>query len=322
VIDPELPPGLTPSPTSRGLVWTRGLLSVDMVHVPAGTFLCGATAERAGPPDPLGIGDAWRESVPPELRFDDSPGRRALDEFTGWLEGVVGALEVMERDPEEGGDLLDALSHRPLPPHEHHLERGFWIARTPVTGAQFALYESASGDSRPRREERPDYPVTKVTWDEAQSFCQWAGLELPDEVEWEYAARGADGRTFPWGEDPPDERTSVFAGHSRWGRVSKAPVGSAVWGASPWGALDMCGNVQEWCQNSFYESAKECCRLSHEPRGEVFDRFFRPQKCVRGASFRSGPYACRCTYRHGVRDTWTRDDLGFRPVLRTPLRCP
>jgi formylglycine-generating enzyme required for sulfatase activity len=132
--------------------------------------------------------------------------------------------------------------------HTHPMPDGYFIGRNDVTWGQYLAFCAAASHEKP---ERPDWagtdahPVVNVTWDDAKAFCAWAKVRLPSEAEWEKAARGTDGRNYPWGNDWDAGKCCNNAnsgGHT-------APVGSFPQGASPYGALDMAGNVWQWCED-------------------------------------------------------------------------
>lgn len=140
----------------------------------------------------------------------------------------------------------------------------FWLGETPVTNRQYAVFLEKTGIEEPgywrdRRFSLPDQPVVGVSWEDAVAFCRWlseaSGREvlLPSEAQWEFAARGADGREYPWGNEPPDERRACFGLDLEKGQT--APVGSFPAGAGPFGTLDQAGNVWEWCRDEWDESA-------------------------------------------------------------------
>ncbi len=99
------------------------------------------------------------------------------------------------------------------------------------------------------------YPMNCLTWDQAADFCKWAGKRLCSESEWEKAARGTDGRLYPWGDDPATCEYAVMKegeGLSGCGTGSWLPVGSKPAGASPYGVMDMSGSVTEWVQDDWH----------------------------------------------------------------------
>jgi formylglycine-generating enzyme required for sulfatase activity len=181
-----------------------------------------------------------------------------------------------------------------FPPADDELPRRlvslapYRIARTLVTNLQYARFVAETGRAWPAPAE-DDLPVTYVTWEDAVAFCEWAGGRLPTQDEWEHAARGDDDRLWPWGDVPPDDSRAVFAR----GIGSPRPVGSAPAGASPYGVLDLAGNVAEWTADLYGDG---------------------PERSVRGGSFTDGADAIRCAARRPVHGAARDHYVGFRPV--------
>ena len=153
------------------------------------------------------------------------------------------------------------------PPHKIYLN-AYLIAKTPVTNAQFKQFIEAGGYKKkvfwsyngwkwclkkgriqPRywndvKWNKPTYPVVGVSWYEAEAFCKWAKCRLPSEAEWEKAARGTDGRKYPWGNQKPNKNLANF--NRNVGRITQVGKYSPA-GDSPFGCVDMAGNIWEWC---------------------------------------------------------------------------
>jgi formylglycine-generating enzyme required for sulfatase activity len=207
---------------------------------------------------------------------------------------------VVPAGPFSRGSLRGADDERPVVVHTLPL---FRIDRTEVTRALYARCV-ASRRCPPLDldlAEEPNLPVTNVNWNEARAFCAYAGGRLPTENEWEKAARGSSGRDYPWGND-------LDCARANWGNfdnegpcAGKNPgrpvaVGSYPQGASPYGVLDMAGNVWEWVAEKY----------NRDPSRRV----------VRGGSCCSYFVEPRAANRNAWDATYRDADLGFRCVSR------
>ena len=153
---------------------------------------------------------------------------------------------------------------------ENRFLKAFWIDKFEVTNAQYARFVEEAGHRKPGYWEDPAFnqpaqPVVGVSWEDAMAYARWAGKRLPSEAEWERAARGADGRTYPWGEDWMADRCNSTGGQD--GFEGLAPVGSFPLGASPYGVMDMAGNVWEWVADEPSPDASSGSRLLRIGKG-------------------------------------------------------
>jgi formylglycine-generating enzyme required for sulfatase activity len=191
-----------------------------------------------------------------------------------------------------------------MPEHLAHLDE-FYIAKYPVTNRQFNLFTEQTQHTSPAITGEPDHPVVGVSWQDAHDYCSWAQLSLPSELQWEKAARGIDGRTYPWGNYGPVEvRANCLASE----RGTTTPVNEFSNGMSPNGCLDMAGNAFEWCHDRYL------LQLDDEPSPQdqstvAADPCFR---AVRGGAWNDVSDRCQCAYRGRRWSEYEFNNVGFR----------
>jgi serine/threonine-protein kinase len=200
------------------------------------------------------------------------------------------------------------------PQHPVYLAE-FRIARVPVTNAQYRAFVDAAGQTPPQHwgqgavpPGKEEHPVVFVSWHDAQAFCQWARVRLPTEAEWEKAARGTDGRLWPWGNEPPHENRCNF--NKDGDEAGTTPVDKYPQGASPYGVLDMAGNVWEWV-SSLYQD------YGYRPDDGRENPDAQGGRVLRGGSFRSDHDHVRCANRASLAPTTREEIIGFRVVSLT-----
>lgn len=184
----------------------------------------------------------------------------------------------------------------------------FRIDRTEVTRQAYAACVAAGACDQAAfsREADPDHPVTGVSWLDAERYCRWRGARLPTEAEWEYAARGRDYRKWPWPGAFDPRRANTRSDVDGFERTS--PVGHFESGASPFGALDMAGNVAEWTADVFDPSTYRAEPVAANPQGPEEGR----ERVVRGGSWADGPHRVRVASRRAKAPTEVDDATGFR----------
>jgi len=184
-----------------------------------------------------------------------------------------------------------------------------------VTVRQYAEFLRAEGFHSPldwntmNQPTHQKYPVANVDWADAAAYCKWAGKRLPTEAEWEKAARGTDGRLYPWGNDPP---TPLHANYGKTGShnyEALAPVGTFENGKSPYGIYDMAGNVWEWVSD-WYDTDYYKNSPQQNPEGLPTGGF----KVIRGGAWNTSARNLRSSDRY-----W--DPPSFRSLYFPGFRC-
>jgi formylglycine-generating enzyme required for sulfatase activity len=245
----------------------------------------------------------------------------------GNIEGKDGApmVKVPAGEFLMGSDSTDSETSPDEHP-QHKVTLGeFYIDKYEVTNGQYRAFlasvasaghaacdpaEPEGKDHRPHPQSWLDYrmnttnqPVVGVDWYDASSYCRWAGKRLPTEAEWEKAARGTDGRIYPWGNEWESSRARASETKSK--RSSK--VGSFPSGAGPYGAEDMAGNVWEWVHDWYGEQIYE-----EGPRENPSGPATGEMHVVRGGTFSNKPEGLRAAVRNHGYPTGRINGVGFR----------
>lgn len=194
----------------------------------------------------------------------------------------------------------------------------FHVGIFPITNAQYAAYASATGARKPKHwkggfvpADKESHPVVDVSWKEALAFCQWLSknsgrsVRLPNEFEWEKAARGTDGRLFPWGNDHPTTEMCNFGANEIW---DTTPVDRYPQGISTYGVLDMAGNVLEWT-GSVYGSYPYSAEDARDGPGMA------GQRVARGGTYGSYAGYIRCAVRYKYSPNHCHEQVGFRVAI-------
>lgn len=218
------------------------------------------------------------------------------------------------------------------PKHKVTLDT-FVIGKYEVTNKNYHTFVKATGHRLPQNCCEPKYtiwkgdapmddavelPMINVSWDDAVAFCKWAGGRLPTEAEWEKAAKGTDGRIYPWGNDSPmsgNRANFSFDPVSVWeGPASLAKKDQYLHGTSPYGAHEMAGNVWEWVSD-WYDEGYYKNSPSKNPQGPAEGKI----KTIRGGSWRNNMDTLRTTNRNGKHPpTERRVYIGFRCAKDAP----
>ena len=216
-----------------------------------------------------------------------------------------------------GADGTEALEDE-KPQHRVWLDR-FEIDLHEVTTRQYAAFLSQEKRSPPWQWESVDLavhrdrPVIGVSWSDAEAYCRWRGRRLPTEAEWEKAARGTDGRRYPWGNDEEVILRAKARASEKPSSDGIAPLAVQLEQASPYGVYDMVGGVSEWVRDwyaeDFYRTAP-----ARDPQGPLRGSF----RVLRGGGWTEGALELRVSYRGWDEMTYWGPTLGFRCANDVP----
>jgi formylglycine-generating enzyme required for sulfatase activity len=241
------------------------------------------------------------------------PGRRSTNLPVNLKPGDVPMALVPAGEFTMGSSMRD--DEKPV--HQVYLD-AFYMDTYAVTAGPYAAYLEATGMKAPpewdimKHPQHQNRPVVNLTWSDAASYCKWAGKRLPTEAEWEKAARGTDGRLYPWGNEAPTRLHANF-GKKKWANhMALVPVGMFELGKSPYGIYDMAGNVWEWV-NDWYDHDYYRKTPLKNPQGPTTGK----TKVVRGGNWRYEQEFLRSSFRFNAEPSARQFGYGFR-CAKTP----
>ena len=209
-----------------------------------------------------------------------------------------------------------------LPVREVFVSR-FSIGKYEVTVRQYKACEADGACTRPVKtsddvdvfnyggEDRDLHPINGVTWEQARDYCRWENKRLPTEAEWEKAARGADRRKYPWGDDLPSCKYTVMHGeYPGCNTMLTSKVGRKQGDVSPYGVHDMAGNVAEWVQD-WYNPKYYTSSPTRDPTGPETGS----KRATRGAGYYSGPERMNIGARNFAKPDEANAEIGFRCAM-------
>ncbi|MEO5955946.1 MAG: SUMF1/EgtB/PvdO family nonheme iron enzyme [Nitrospiraceae bacterium] len=195
----------------------------------------------------------------------------------------------------------------------------YWLDKYEVTNALYRQCVEGGGCTMPKDRQafddpqRVQHPVTNITWNQARSVCQWQGKRLPTEAEWEKAARGTDGRRYPWGNDREVVKIPVRNGEFKAGSSGTELVGRQAATASPYGVFDLIGSVSQWVKDWYAEDFYQASP-ARDPQGPLRGSF----RVLRGGEWNEKPPDLRASYRGWDEVTYWGPTLGVRCANDVP----
>jgi len=268
------------------------------------------------------------------LRYGLSPGCEPAGQ-TLEVEGVTfveigpGIFRMGSTADAEGGDWLGKIckpfglpwGKQPepsveMPVHWVEFRRGFWIATTEITNAQFERFEKEH--ERSQYSKGDDDPVVEVSWEEAKAYCAWLAtksgrpIRLPSEAEWECACRAGSDREFTFGDD--EAQLSEYAWFGEGWQSHARAVGTKR--PNRWGLFDLHGNVWEWCEDTYHETYKDAPTdgSTWTEGGEEWEQG-SPHRVFRGGCFGYPAEGCRSAYRFRDHPALPLVYVGLRPAF-------